>query len=166
MTAIRERPMDRVGSGDLAVNAGELEALQRAWVTFLRQWTWQWFVTLTFRDIVHPEGADKRFRLFVSLINQALFGRRWAAKGQGIQRVRALELQRRGVIHFHALFAGVQDLRRLTWMDTWDELAGFARIEPIGSSTAVRWYVSKYVSKGGELDLGGPLVKPQLPLFP
>jgi hypothetical protein len=61
--------------------------------------------------------------------------------------------------------AGVQDLRRLTWMDRWHELAGYARIEPIESTAAVARYVSKYVVKGGEIDLGGPLVPPELPLL-
>jgi hypothetical protein len=51
-------------------------------------------------------------------------------------------------------------------MDRWDELAGYARIEPIRDRTAVRRYVSKYVVKGGELDLGGPLRPKPLPLFP
>ena len=38
----------------------------------------------------------------------------------------------------------------------WDALAGFARIEPIALEAAVRGYVSKYVLKGGEIELGGP----------
>ena len=51
-------------------------------------------------------------------------------------------------------------------MDRWHELAGFARIEPIDTAAAVVAYVSKYVVKGGEIDMGGPLVPPVLPLFP
>jgi hypothetical protein len=50
-------------------------------------------------------------------------------------------------------------------MEHWNELAGLARIEPIRDSQAVRRDVSKYVVKGGELDLGGPLLTDQLPLF-
>jgi hypothetical protein len=50
---------------------------------------------------------------------------------------RALEYQKRDVIHYHALLAGVQDLRRLTWMDRWHELAGYGRIEPIESAVVV-----------------------------
>jgi hypothetical protein len=141
-------------------------ALRDDWVVFLRRWTWQWFCTFTFRDMVHPESANKRFHLFVSKINRELYGQRWFKKGKGVLWVRALEYQRRGVIHYHALFAGVHDLRRLTWMDTWNELAGFARIEAIRDTMAVRRYVSKYVVKGGELDLGGPLLTDQLVLLP
>ena len=122
--------------------------------------------TFTFRDIVHPEAADKRFRVLISQANRVLFGVRWHKHGAGLRWVRALEYQKRDVIHYHALMAGVQDLRRLTWMDRWHELAGYARIEPIESTAAVSRYVSKYVVKGGEIDMGGPLVAPDLPLFP
>jgi len=45
-------------------------------------------------------------------------------------------------------------------MDDWFELAVIARIEPPRSSGAVRAYCAKYVAKGGEIDLGGPLSDP------
>jgi hypothetical protein len=143
----------------------DASALREAWVAFLACWTWDWFLHFTFREIVHPEAADKRFRLFISMVNRELYGPRWHKKGQGVKWVRALELQRHGVIHYHVLITGVDDLRRLMWMDIWNEPAGFARIEPIRDGTAVRRYVSKYVVKGGELDLGGPLVTDQLSLW-
>ena len=117
---------------------------------------------MTFRHPVHPEAADKRFRVWVSLINRELYGVRWARHGDGIWWARALEWQRRDVVHYHALLggAGLDALRRLSWMDAWTELAGWARIEPPRAGDAVRGYVSKYVVKddaGGELDLGGRL---------
>jgi len=141
------------------------EALRDAWIALLGRWEWEWFCTFTFRDLVHPEAADKRFRVLISQANRVLYGHRWHKQGRGLRWVRALEYQKRDVIHYHALMAGVQDLRRLTWMDRWHELAGYARIEPIESSAAVSRYVSKYVVKGGEIDLGGPLVPAELPLF-
>lgn len=69
-----------------------------------------------------------------------------------------MEMQRRGVLHFHALLGGerVDELRRLSFMDRWNQLAGFAKIEAPRSGRAVRSYCAKYVTKGGELDLGGP----------
>ena len=144
----------------------ERQALREAWVALLGRWQWEWFCTFTFHDLVHPEAADKRFRVLISQANRVLYGVRWAKHGAGLRWVRALEYQKRDVIHYHALIAGVQDLRRLYWMDRWHELAGYARIEPVESAAAVSRYVSKYVVKGGEIDLGGPLVPPDLPLFP
>jgi hypothetical protein len=145
-------PVDRAG-------------LRDGWIRLLERWEWEWFCTFTFRDLVHPEAADKRFRVLISQANRVLYGHRWHKKGEGICWVRALEYQKRDVIHYHALLAGVQDLRRLTWMDRWNELAGYARIEPIEAAAAVERYVTKYVVKGGEIDMGGPLMPSVLPLF-
>jgi len=132
-----------------------------AWCQFLGQWQWEWFCTLTFRDIVHPEAANKSFRYFTSKLNRQLYGPRWYKKAHGgIPWVRALEYQRRGVIHFHAMFADVAGVRRLTFMDEWGKIAGFARIEAIKDKWAVRRYITKYVLKDGEIELGGALSKP------
>lgn len=143
----------------LALPSQQSELLE-AWVEFLGRWPWDWFGTLTFRgDAIHPESADKRFRVWVSKINRNLFGPRWSKHGQGVRWVRALEFQRRDVLHFHVLLGaqGLSDLMRLSWMDEWDKLAGWARIEAPKSQRRVTGYCAKYVAKGGELDLGGPL---------
>jgi len=135
--------------------------LRDAWCKFLGQWQWEWFCTLTFRDIVHPEAADKAFRYFTSKLNRQMYGPRWYKKAHGgIPWVRALEYQRRDVIHFHALFADVEGVRRLSWMDEWNEIAGYARIEAIKDKWRVRRYVTKYCLKEGEIELGGALSKP------
>jgi len=141
-------------------NKNSTREIRDAWCQFLGQWQWEWFATLTFRDIVHPEAADKSFRYFTSKLNRQLYGPRWFKKAHGgIPWVRALEYQRRGVIHFHALFADVEGVRRLSWMDEWNEIAGFARIEAINDKWAVRRYITKYVLKDGNIELGGALSK-------
>jgi len=58
------------------------------------------------------------------------------------------------------MFGNVEGLRRLTCMDEWDKIAGFARIEAIKDKWAVRRYVTKYCLKEGEIELGGALSKP------
>jgi hypothetical protein len=132
-----------------------MEELQDAWVGFLDRVPWQWFATLTFRDEVHPEAADKRFKHLISMGNREIYGPRWAKKRKGIIWARAIETQRRGVIHMHALLSGVDELNPLTFMLRWSELSGFSKIEPVRCSLAVRQYVTKYVRKGGEIDIGG-----------
>jgi hypothetical protein len=63
------------------------------------------------------------------------------------------------VIHYHVLMGGdrLPNERRLDWMDTWNELAGFARIEVPENAGAVVGYCSKYVVKGGEIDMSPTL---------
>jgi len=131
------------------------EVVLDAWTEFVDRWLWEWMLHLTFRDHVHPERAGKLFRVLVSKVNRDLYGPRWYKKRAGIRWVRGLEYQKRGVIHFHALFAGVRSLRRLTYMDWWEEAAGYARIQPIESQRGAIRYIVKYVAKGGEVDLGG-----------
>jgi hypothetical protein len=119
----------------------------------VEQWDWEWFCTLTFRHDVHPEAAAKRFDGFASRMNRALYGPRWHKHGQGVYWVRALEYQDRGIIHFHAVIAGAAGEQPSTWEQVWDDLAGLAEIEPIRDMTAVLRYLTKYVHRGGELDV-------------
>ena len=149
------------------------EDLTTAWCNFLGRWLWDLFGNHTFRDDVHPESAAKRFRLFISILNRKLYGPRWHKHGKGIRWVAAMERQRRGVVHFHSLLGNSPELIELmqsTWKPSdkyrgarmndvnglWDQMAGLAKIDLIDSPEAVRGYVSKYVIKGGEIELGGP----------
>jgi hypothetical protein len=150
--------------------------LQESWVELLSRYHWDLFGSLTFREETHPESAYKRFRLFVSKLNRKLYGPRWFKHNKGISYCLALEHQRRGVVHFHCLLAEPELVPMLkgSWFqqedgrwanelnELWNELAGFARIEPVQQLEAVRRYVSKYVLKGGEIDLGGPLFQTRL----
>jgi hypothetical protein len=89
--------------------------------------------------------------------------------------VRALEYQRRGVIHYHALIGGSRLARadgrlafaeRRVWEREWLELGtGYARLEQPRSIGNVAGYCAKYVAKGGEIDLGGAIPDLSLPLF-
>jgi len=136
-------------------NPGFKLSLTRAWVSFLSQFEpFELYSTFTFREEVHPEQADRRFNRYIRYINEELFGRRYREKGKGIYYVRALEVQKRGVLHFHALMGGgVRRLRRLTLMDRWYEHNGIARIQPYDASKGAKGYLSKYVYKGGEVEL-------------
>lgn len=138
-------------------------ALRDGWIELLERYEWDWFCTFTFQSDVHPEAAAKLFRVWVSKLNRFLYGRYWYKNPMGgVFWVRALEYQKRGVIHYHALIAGIADLndktRRFKWMEEWEHLAGYSRIELIESPQAVSRYISKYVVKGGEIDISQNLV--------
>lgn len=136
-------------------------ALAQSWVEFLSPYPWDWFGSFTFRNSPHPENADKCWSLWCNELNRHLFGKRWAEKGTGCYWVRATEYQHRGAIHFHALISGRganlnDQARRLSWMDRWNEIAGFAKIEQPNTGAVVN-YVSKYVAKGGEIEVSSTL---------
>jgi len=149
--------------------------LREAWVKLLGEYHWDLFGTLTFRNDTHPEAAHKLFRMFMSQLNRILYGPRWHKHGKGIAWCVAMERQLRGVLHLHCLLAEPEliPLLKKSWFkengrwanklnEMWNEVAGFARIEPIKAAGLVAGYVSKYVIKGGEIDLGGPLEQRRL----
>lgn len=133
----------------------------RGWADWLLsdEWNWQWYLTLTFIEDVHPEQANRYYCKFVRLNNERIYGKRYRRYNKGITWVRGLEYQRRGVIHFHSLFSGLpsywQDEEyRFRAMKDWEgtaEKCGFARIYPYKEGACA--YISKYISKGGELDI-------------
>lgn len=141
-----------------------IDPLREEWLKLLMPVEWQWFVNLTFREETHPEAADKKYRRFINLLNRDLYGRRYLERGEGLTWVRGLEWQRREVVHFHALFADAENidnkLGRFDQMRRWESLAGIARIYPIDDKQeAVIRYVTKYVVKGGEIDVSQNLAE-------
>jgi hypothetical protein len=124
--------------------------LQDAWGAWIEQLAaWEWYLTLTFAEIVHPEQAERKWRAFVKRVE----GRH----GRVVSWVRALEYQRRGVIHFHALLAGMEFLAYNAARQCWPW--GFSWIEAYEPGRGANYYLGKYLAKGGEIDVGGPLHK-------
>lgn len=159
-----------MSSASVDIGLSPAKQLHNGWLSFLSRYEWQWFCTMTFRDSVHPESADKRFRLFVSKLNRALFGPRWSSKKHmTVYWARGMEYQKRGVLHFHALLAcGGKDLTqqavRQRWVAVWNDLSGYARIENVRSSEEATRYVTKYVTKGGQIDLSPNLYAGGMPM--
>ena len=136
--------------------------LQAEWATFLSHYPWQWFCTLTFAESPHPEAAFKTFRYFVNRLNRNLYGSRAQRNGHSVHWCLALEYHKSGVIHFHALIGDNEDingrLSRIRASEIWREIAGFPWIVPIDDELLmVTNYVSKYIAKGGEIELSGNL---------
>jgi hypothetical protein len=122
--------------------------LQEPYGTWLSRFPWDWYATMTFASLIHPEEAAKRWLRWTRHVERE--------ERHAIRWARALEYQKRGVIHYHALTWGMLDARRLTYMDAWHELAGgFARIVAYEPARGASFYLGKYIAKGGEVDLGG-----------
>ena len=149
----------------LLYKAGYKDKLSQAYGDFINSLGerigFSWFCTFTFKEPVHPESATKRFNRFIHKLNRKIYGcRYYKRKGQGVQWVKALEYQKRGVLHFHCLIASIpdtwnkslKDLRRLAWMDIWFKSNGIARIVQYDKTKGASYYLGKYIYKGGELD--------------
>lgn len=107
---------------------------------------------------MHPEAALKAFRFFISNLNVALYGKNWGKRWHyGCQWALGQEFHKDGRLHFHALIsAPTGDLWELTrvsqWHRFWLQEWGFNRIERPRSQADVADYVSKYVTKDGEVE--------------
>ena len=136
--------------------------LQDEWARWIADQPWQWYVTLTFAsddpnafttkaETKHCEFAQRCYRRWIRVLNERRFGKRFRKKGLGISHVQAIELQKRGVAHFHALLDGVEPLEYKLAHEEWPH--GIAWIRPYDAEKGGAGYLSKYVSKGGELDM-------------
>ena len=131
--------------------------LRHEYVRLIRRFQWEWYFTLTFKDTIHPEEAEKRFRYFINTINKLLYGSHWRRYGNAVEYVKTTELQYRGVIHFHIiLHTPGRELTKYQLVDLykkWLKIAGVSDlkdIENIKSIEDVSRYCSKNVTRDGE----------------
>ncbi len=157
------------------------DPVAQAYADLLAREPWHWFATLTFspekkvRDKwtgelkrvqrfhpihgMHVEAADKAFRYLLKSINESLYGRRWMRVPHGgLVWARGQEFHKSGRVHFHTLFAAPDvDLNtaasRYYWHEFWYREFGRNQIERPRSQDDVLGYVSKYVTKDGEVDI-------------
>lgn len=138
--------------------------LKEAWEEFIKRYEpYNWFVTLTFAEPKHPEAADKAFDRWIRHINLSLYGRRYWQRKKEVTFIKCMEYQKREVLHFHCLVGSplVYKLDRKHFMKLWETdgnmgnkiVNGFARIYEFDPSRGAVNYCSKYVLKGGEIDV-------------
>ncbi len=157
------------------------DPVAQAYVDLLAREPWHWFATLTFSpekkvrdkwtgelrkvDRFHPihgmhlEAADKAFRWFNFELNKSLYGNNWRRVPHGgVVWARGQEFHRSGKVHFHCLYAAPDvDLNsvasRYYWHEVWFREFGRNQIERPRDQDDVLGYVSKYVTKEGEVDI-------------
>ena len=129
-----------------ATRSAGLPPLQAAWGTFLQPHPWDLFVTLTFANPVHPEQGRKRFLRWITALE-----RHPARRANGaVVCERGYEHQRRHVIHYHLLLAGVDGIPIFAAIHAWHRIgeggADIRRYSP-GRGGAF------YIAKGGDVEL-------------
>ncbi len=121
--------------------------LRQVYGDWLGALPWDWYGTFTFAQPIYPDQAGHRYERWAELLQQEL--------GWVMQHARALEWQRRGVVHFHALILGVRkQTNRKEWERKWEEIGGgFAAIFPYDRELGAVYYLGKYLVKNGEVDM-------------
>ncbi|MBA7664558.1 hypothetical protein ES703_72619 [subsurface metagenome] len=115
---------------------------------------WDWFATFTFRELTEKQQrlypgwtrigwgyAHKALREWDSALMRRRFG-----KSQPYFMA-MMELQKRGVPHWHILVGNTGDERRMDWVDWWFERFGIARILEYNERLGARYYLGKYLTK-------------------
>lgn len=159
----------------------KLTPIQTAWVELASRYEpYDLFVGLSFKESIHPEEATKRYNRFIRKVNERLFGRNYRKRGEGVVWVRALEWQRRGVLHFHSLIGnGAWKLLRIGVTDLWENDTKYKRSRngENGKAWTVKYdpelgakgYLAKYITKArqGEIDIHVPYdMKKRLGIIP
>jgi hypothetical protein len=134
--------------------------VREAWTAWLAQRPWDLFLTLTSEGRTHPEALHKRFRYCVHKLSDELYGRSVTRRGTPIEYVNAIERHKSGWPHSHGLLRlpGVDlgdkaQLSLVEWQKFISGTGGWCRLEPLQKQADVVGYVTKYVTKDGELIL-------------
>ena len=163
----RDRMLAAIAKMEWKKSRGEL--VGEGYTELMRRFDlfWKWYVTMTFRlgnsksGSVHPERADKEFRHWLDRLNRQIFGRNYKKrKDTGTLVARSTEIgSRGGLLHFHGLIGRIPErIQRVEWKETWNDIAGFARIYAYDPMLGGAAYLSKaaYAWKRGEIDFIGP----------
>lgn len=173
-----------------AAAAADFLQEQQSWqlfVTVTNAWNPGWEVTAGTRGYRDRKPshcdwftAERRFRRGMNRINRAIWGRHWHRRSEnGIVWGGTCEPQRSGNPHFHALlttpllhlpnvFTDRKQLGRKEVIPTLekhfqDAGCGYSRVEIIRDPETVAAYCTKYVTKAGGLQVGGPWETPHTP---
>jgi len=159
-------------------------SLRETWAEWLNGYSWDWWVTLTFRDKVTRKTANRKWNKWFRALEKELDDK--------VGYFRCTELQKhREVLHFHSLMLNLARLHtrtlgnwlkaekvlkkaisspsteeieqlavRFYWMDQWNEIAGFARIYKYDPTRGAHHYLCKYITKEhSDYKLGGCILR-------
>lgn len=135
-----------------------------AWTPWLSQRPWDLFVTLTSENRTHPEALHKRFRWYTHKIANDLYGRPVTRRANPIEYVCGIERHKSGFPHSHALvrLPGIDLADRSQfslgyWQKFMTDTGGYTWLSRPRDQVDVVSYVTKYVTKDGDLILSDNL---------
>lgn len=118
------------------------------------------FHTQTFASRAHPETVEKALRYYVNRWNDELHGNNWKRRGvDGVQYIAGIERHKSGNPHSHAVLghpdidlgSAEHSALRRSMRELAEHEWGFAKLEVAKSPEHTNAYISKYVSKDGDI---------------
>jgi hypothetical protein len=132
--------------------------LRQKWGDFLYGLPWDWFVTITSKEPLHPETLDKLSNQLIHKLNRDIYGQTYYKKPNvGVLVAKAIEMQKRDVLHCHMLIAGVPTnfYRKEYWSWLWHKKGCVNKIEAYDKDRGAGYYLSKYVAKEANIEMYG-----------
>jgi hypothetical protein len=132
--------------------------LKRAWGDYLNVFPWDLFVTLTSLEPIHPESLDKLSNQIIHKLNREIYGQNYyKTPNVGILVAKAIEMQKRDVLHSHMLMAGVPEhfYRKDLWRFIWEKKGCVNTVEKYDSRLGAGYYLTKYVAKEANIEMYG-----------
>lgn len=115
-------------------------SLRGGWIETLNRYKWDWFATLTPRDLPKSYTMLNRFKKWIQAIQQE------EERLVGYYMVTEW-FKSRKTYHLHALMGNLQGVSRCRWWHWWWWRYGRNTIEPYILSAGASSYLTKYVSK-------------------
>lgn len=127
--------------------------LRKTWSEWLSMRNWRVFLTLTFREETYPETALRKLKYLIRILNEETFGLRYInyVGHSYFSYIASIEYQKRDVIHFHVLIDRPVNFQ--TIHKYWNAWAGFAKPELVKLNENAVYYLTKYITKNGEMGL-------------
>jgi len=132
--------------------------LKRTWGDYLNVLPWDLFVTVTSEDPIHPESLDKLSNQIIHKLNREIYGQHYyKTPNVGVLVAKAIEMQKRDVLHSHMLIAGVPKhfYRKDLWRFIWEKKGCVNKVEAYDKRLGAGFYLSKYVAKEANIEMYG-----------
>lgn len=113
--------------------------VREALVSFLNQFDWDWFTTLTFKNSPKTYTAKNKLNSWIDTLE--------SEENRKIGYYSTMEFTMLGVPHFHLLMGNLDGVSRRKWWEKWYNSNGRARILPYDQEKGASYYLSKYVVK-------------------
>ncbi len=111
-------------------------------------------------NAVQEAHSQRMYNRWIRKLNTDIYGKRFRENKTGVRHIYAIEYQKRGVAHLHALLSGIPDgTKRKHWEQVWEGLHpnnGFCNIFPYDPELGACGYIGKYILKGGRVNISGP----------
>jgi hypothetical protein len=104
-----------------------LSSTAMAYSKYLRSYSWQWFVSLTFKEPPSRDKARAMLNAWLNKQNRRQFGKRYCKRSERLFYMSIEDLQAREAIHYHLLITNLKHQKpekQTQATQDWSQLCG------------------------------------------